>query len=37
MAVRLIKWSDLFTEDSTWEDLEELQLQFLEFNIHSLG
>lgn len=37
VAAGLIKWSNLFTEDATWEDLEELQLQFPESDIHSGG
>jgi hypothetical protein len=32
VIVGLIQWSNLFPEDATWEDLEELRKQFPEYN-----
>jgi hypothetical protein len=31
VTIRLIRWSNKFKEDATWEDLEELNNQFPEF------
>lgn len=31
----LVQWSNLFEEDSTWENLDELRKELLEFNDNS--